>query len=134
MLRSEGWELLTSALYFFRAQTFEAIPWWCDFHFIACSCFHRRQFLKSARRRDIFLKLLEEVRHKYQFTVAGYVVMPEHFHLLIGEPALGSVSTVMQVLKPRSPTSADFAVVGVESALGEQKRKRYPPYCRRRFA
>jgi len=27
--------------------------------------------------------------------------MPEHFHLLIGEPSRGTVSTVMQVLKQR---------------------------------
>jgi putative transposase len=33
--------------------------------------------------------------------VAGYVVMPEHFHLLISEPTQGSVSMVMQVLKQR---------------------------------
>lgn len=72
-----------------------------EFHFITCSCYHRRQFLKSARRKDLFLKILEEVRVKYQFIVAGYVVMPEHFHLLIAEPPNGRVSTAMQVLKQR---------------------------------
>src|SRR5256885_1737557 len=72
-----------------------------EFHFITCSCYHRRQFLKSARRKDVFLRVLEEVRGKYQFIVAGYVVMPEHFHLLIGEPAHGTVAAFMQVLKQR---------------------------------
>ena len=72
-----------------------------EFHFITCSCYHRRQFLKSVRRRDFFLNILEEVRRKYQFIVAGYVVMPEHFHLLIGEPTQGTLSKVMQVLKQR---------------------------------
>jgi REP element-mobilizing transposase RayT len=33
------------------------------------------------------LKIFEEVRQKYEFQVVGYVVMPEHIHLLIGEPA-----------------------------------------------
>ncbi len=37
-------------------------------------------------RRDLFLEILEQVRAKYDFVVAGYVVMPEHVHLLIGEP------------------------------------------------
>jgi putative transposase len=41
------------------------------------------------------------VRDRYGFVLAGYVVMPEHIHLLIGEPATGSPSTVMQVLKQR---------------------------------
>jgi putative transposase len=44
------------------------------------------QFLGSARGRDVFLKILEEVRGKFDFAVCGYVVMPEHFHLLITEP------------------------------------------------
>jgi len=34
--------------------------------------------------------------------VVGYVVMPEHLHLLISEPEVGSPSTVMQVLKQRT--------------------------------
>ena len=51
--------------------------------------------------RDLFLDRLEQVRKKYQFAVCGYVVMPEHIHLLITEPRHGNVSTVMQVLKQR---------------------------------
>jgi putative transposase len=58
-----------------------------DKRFIACSCYHREPFLASAHRRDLFLKILEEVSQKYQFTVWGYVVMPEDFHLLITEPS-----------------------------------------------
>ena len=33
--------------------------------------------------------------------VVGYVVMPEHFHMLIGEPKVGTPSLAMQVLKQR---------------------------------
>ena len=36
------------------------------------------------------------------YVVVGYVVMPEHIHLLLGEPEVGTPSTVMQVLKQRS--------------------------------
>ena len=62
---------------------------------------HRQQFLASARRRDLFLKILEEVRRKFDFVVWGYVVMPEHFHLLISEPKTVSVALAIQVLKQR---------------------------------
>ena len=72
-----------------------------DWHFITCSCYRPRPFLGSGRRRDLFLKILEEVRAKSEFIVAGYVVMPEHFHLLISEPKTGSLSLAMQVLKQR---------------------------------
>jgi putative transposase len=46
--------------------------------------------------------ILEETRQRYRFVVVGYVVMPEHFHLLISEPETKTPSTVMQVLKQRS--------------------------------
>jgi REP element-mobilizing transposase RayT len=49
----------------------------------------------------LFLEILEQVRRRYDFVVVGYVVMPEHFHLMISEPKGGNPSTVMQVLKQR---------------------------------
>ena len=72
-----------------------------DWHFITCSCYHRQKFLDSVRRRDLFLDILEQVRAKYDLVVAGYVVMPEHFHLLVTEPRLAKLSLAMQVLKQR---------------------------------
>ena len=70
-------------------------------HFITSSCYHRHPLLGSARVRNLFLQILEQVRHRYGFVVVGYVVMPEHFHLLISEPERGNPSVVMQVLKQR---------------------------------
>ena len=70
-------------------------------HFITSSCYRRRAYLGTPRRRDLFLEVLEQVRRRYNFIVVGYVAMPEHFHLLIGEPERGTQSTVMQVLKQR---------------------------------
>ena len=70
-------------------------------HFITSSCYHRRSVLGTADRRNLFLDILEQVRRRYGFVVVGYVVMPEHFHLLISEPVKGTPSTVMQVLKQR---------------------------------
>jgi len=52
-----------------------------------------------------FRDLLEETRQRYSFVVVGYVVMPEHVHLLIGKPEKGTPSTVMQVLKQRFANS-----------------------------
>jgi putative transposase len=71
-------------------------------HFITCSCYRRLPFLSRARSRDCFLSILEQVRQRYRFVVVGYVVMPEHIHLLITEPEIGTPSTVMQVLKQRT--------------------------------
>lgn len=70
-----------------------------NFHFLTFSCFHRLPYLDSPEARDLFLDALERTRLRYRFVVAGYVVMPEHVHLLIGEPAKGNVSAVMHALK-----------------------------------
>ena len=72
-----------------------------DLHFITFSCYQRKPLLGSARARNLFLKVLAEVRRRYGFLLIGYVLMPEHVHLLIGEPAKGTPSKVMQVLKQR---------------------------------
>jgi putative transposase len=71
-------------------------------HFITCSCYHRMPRLRSARSRDRVLSVLEQTRKRYRFVVVGYVVMPEHIHLLLSEPEVGTPSTVMQVLKQRT--------------------------------
>ena len=70
-------------------------------HFITSSCYGRRALLGAAERRDLFLEILEQGRRRYRFVLAGYAVMPEHFHLLISEPERGNPSIVMQVLKQR---------------------------------
>jgi putative transposase len=49
----------------------------------------------------LFVKILEQTRQRYQFVVVGYVVMPEHFHLLISEPEYADLSVVMKVMKQR---------------------------------
>jgi hypothetical protein len=46
--------------------------------------------------------VLEQTRQRYRFVVLGYVVMPEHIHLLISEPEVGTPSTVMQVCTQRT--------------------------------
>jgi putative transposase len=39
------------------------------------------------------------VHRKYEFVMVGYVVMPEHVHLLIGEPPEVGLDVVLQALK-----------------------------------
>jgi putative transposase len=70
-------------------------------HFITFTCYLRRPLLRSVRARTVFVQILGEVRDRYAFSLVGYVVMPEHIHLLISEPAKGTPSTVIQVLKQR---------------------------------
>ena len=70
-------------------------------HFITFSCYRRLPLLKSARARDVFVRELARVRDEMGFRLLGYVVMPEHVHLLMSEPPRGTPSTVLQKLKLR---------------------------------
>jgi len=54
-------------------------------------------FLGTARKHDLFLFVLEQARKRYQFVVVGYVVMPEHVHLLISEPQHKDPSTICRL-------------------------------------
>ncbi len=70
-----------------------------DLHFITASCYRRQPLLGAARHRDLFVQVLELVRQRYRFVIVAYVVMPEHFHLLITEPEKANPSVVIQALK-----------------------------------
>ncbi len=83
-------------------------------HFITFSCYRRLPLLKSARARDVFVRELAQVRERLGFLLIGYVVMPEHVHLLLSEPRGGTPSTVLHDLK-----------LGVARRL--RKRQRHAP-------
>ncbi len=68
-------------------------------HFITTSCYRRQALLGTSSSRGLFLEVLECVRRRYHFVVVGYVVMPEHVHLLVSESERGDLSTVMQAIK-----------------------------------
>jgi putative transposase len=65
------------------------------------TCYRRLPLLCSVRAKTDFVQMLGEVRDRFGFSLVGYVVMPEHIHLLISGPAKGTPSTVVQVLKQR---------------------------------
>jgi putative transposase len=70
-----------------------------EFHFLTFSCFHRFQYLGTPWARHLFEDALERVRLRYLFVVSGYVVMPEHVHLLVNEPRRALLSRAVQALK-----------------------------------
>jgi putative transposase len=57
--------------------------------------------LASVRSRNQVIEILGEVCAKYGFALVGYVVMPEHAHLLISESPAAPPAKVVQVFKQR---------------------------------
>jgi len=68
-------------------------------HFITTKLLPAAALPGESAEPGLFLRVLEQVRRRYGFVVIGYVVMPEHIHLLIGEPERGNPSVVMQAVK-----------------------------------
>jgi len=68
-------------------------------HFVTFSCYDRRPYLSRAGTPCLFEEALETMRVRYQFAVLGYVVMPEHVHLLVSEPKRGVLATAVQAIK-----------------------------------
>ena len=56
-------------------------------HFVTFSCYRRRPYFATAEVFDLFVRCLEDMRVRFDVCVYGYVVMPEHVHLLLSEPA-----------------------------------------------
>jgi putative transposase len=73
-----------------------------ELHFITFSCRERAPLLGTPLARDIFVSTLERARTWYAFCIRGFVVMPEHVHLLLSEPERGNLALALQMLKQAS--------------------------------
>ena len=68
-------------------------------HFITFSCHRRQPFLDTTYAKNVFERSLEQTRRSYRLFVIGYVVMPEHIHLLVSEPERATLARAIQSLK-----------------------------------
>jgi putative transposase len=95
-----------------------------DLHFLTFSCYQRQPLFNRAARRDLFLQILERVRRRYRLVVLGYVVMPEHVHLLVSEPQRVTLSTAIQALKLGVVRSLQSSCDGAAAVVVPRSRKR----------
>ncbi len=72
-----------------------------DLHFVTFSCYRRLPLLRTIRARNLFVRALGAIRGRYKFLLVGYVVMPDHVHLLISEPPKSTPSVILKALKQR---------------------------------
>jgi putative transposase len=68
-------------------------------HFLTFSCYRRQPKLSSPDAYDIFVQCLEDTRRRFAMSIYGYVVMPEHVHLLLGEPQHHTLADALKSLK-----------------------------------
>jgi putative transposase len=68
-------------------------------HFVTFCCYHRRPSFTAPIPRQVFEAALERVRRSFGLCVYGYVVMPEHVHLLLSEPQQRTLADALKSLK-----------------------------------
>jgi putative transposase len=78
-----------------------------DIHFLTFSCHDRLPYLATAPARELFERTLELMRRRYVFHVFGYVIMPEHVHMLLSEPRKTRLDRALQALKTSVSKQSD---------------------------
>ena len=68
-------------------------------HFVTFSCYRRQAKFTSDVSRRVFETALERVRRSFHLRVYGYVIMPEHVHLLVSEPERETLAVALKSLK-----------------------------------
>ncbi len=68
-------------------------------HFVTFTCYHRQRLLDTPVAKQTFERALERIRRTFGLRVYGYVIMPEHVHLLLSEPEHDSLANALKSLK-----------------------------------
>jgi putative transposase len=95
-------------------------------HFITFSCYRRQPKFVNAAVYDLFPRCLEDMRRRFDLRIYGYVVMPEHVHLLLSEPEHDTLAEAIHYLKLsfakrlRSRTIAQVSVQKKDANLGHR--------------
>jgi REP element-mobilizing transposase RayT len=71
-------------------------------HYITTSTYRRARVFDSERFKRRFVSTWAELRGELGFRIVGYVLMPEHFHVLLWPSELANPSQIMQKLEERT--------------------------------
>jgi putative transposase len=87
---------MTDPADFKRLKRWETAGW----RYLTCSTNQRFAFFSDAHSRDTFARKLEHARQRHRFELLAWVLMPEHFHMILRPPRDGSdVPRILQTIK-----------------------------------
>ena len=95
-----------------------------ELQFITSSTYRRAQIFRSPRFCQYFVERLKEVRQKMNCLFIGWVLMPEHFHLLLKPQPAESTPVVIKELKEES----------ARRILKTLRENQQYPWCQRMLA
>ena len=93
-------------------------------HYLTTSTYRRARIFDSERLKRRFIATLADLRTELGFRIVGYVLMPEHFHLLLWPSPNANPSQIMQKLEGRT---ARFILKTLRENAGH-------PWCKRMLA
>ena len=70
--------------------------------FVTFSCYQRRKLLKSGLELSIVSSHINRLREKLGFRIHGFVLMPEHVHLVVTPPKDSKLGVEIGRMKARS--------------------------------
>ena len=84
-------------------------------HYVTASTYRRARLFDALQFKNRWVETLGELREELKFRIIGYVLMPEHFHLLIWPGDGANPSQIVQKLKDRT---ALFILKSLRENLG----------------
>ena len=94
--------------------------------FITFSCYGRLPSLNEQGAMSILIEELDRARQRHGFRILGYVLMPEHVHLVLFPPEETRLGSVIGEIKSRS-ARAYFATRSIGTP--ESTRVFWQPRC-----
>ena len=70
-------------------------------HFITSKTYRSQKIFSKGKVADLLIQTLFEVKEKLNFRLIGFVVMPDHIHLMVVPDKRNSISDVMRHIKGR---------------------------------
>jgi putative transposase len=71
-------------------------------HYLTTTTYRRARLFDSERFKRHFVTSWQDLRAELSFRIIGYVLMPEHFHILLWPSDLANPSQIMQKLEDRT--------------------------------
>ena len=103
--------------------------------FVTFGCYHRHELLTTPQVVSVFLDALDGIRVVYSIQLLGYVVMPDHVHLVLLPPNSIKLGPVIGELKSKSASQIiareliDFPVDCFVFKDGRQRLAFWQPRC-----
>jgi len=99
--------------------------------FITFCCYRLQPFLHQPRASELLIKYFNETRNKYGFKLLGYVIMPEHVHLVIFRAEGMKLGLVIREIK--SKMAREYFALDMNETSGKNvfwQKRCYDHNCR----